>query len=751
MTTQAPPLPRAPSAAQYPALRKLGQQRSRKKVPYVPQMQTADCGAACLTAVLQFHGRDARLDEVRAAIGVGRDGANLDGIRRAAERYGLRGRGVRADVQGVKFLPKGTVIHWNMVHFVVLESTERGGVRIMDPASGPRLVSWEQFSRSFSGVALVLEPTEAFQPLRREGNRVLAYLKAMLGEKGSVGRVLTMSIVLRVLAAGLPLLTALIVDRIVPRADVDLLYIVAAGLAVATVFQFISQLIRSHLLLELRTRLDVRLTLGFLEHLVNLPLQFFQNRSAGDLMMRVNSNAQMREMLTSTTLSGLLDGALVLVYLGLILVLSPMLGAVVIALATVQVTLFWLTKARYRELMSQQLETQAQSHSYLVQLIEGIETLKVSGAERNAVTHWSNLFTRSLNVGLDRGRLEAFVSALLGAVKSAAPLVVMGVGAMLTMRGEISLGTMLALNALAVGFLTPLGTLVDSLVSLQGLSSYIERIDDVLQQAPEQDTRAVRPAPRLSGHVRMTNVSFRYDVGGPQVVRGANIEIAPGMKVALVGRSGSGKSTLAALLLGLYTPESGSIEFDGCDLRHLDVRTVRAQMGVVSQQPYVFSGTIRENLVVACQDAPMHRVIRAAQIARIHEDIMAMPMGYDTPVTEGGGSLSGGQRQRLALARALVSEPVILLLDEATSALDAATEAEIAQNLPNLRCTQLVIAHRLSTIRDADVIIVVDDGQIVEAGSHQVLVQQQGKYHRLIEAQSERGGGRLQLAAGGVT
>jgi ABC-type bacteriocin/lantibiotic exporter with double-glycine peptidase domain len=748
--THAPPLPQAPNTNAYPALRKLGTRNNRKRVPYVQQMQTADCGAACLTAVLRFFGHDARLDDVRQVIGVGRDGASLDGIRRGAAHYGLRGRGIRADVEGVKFLPKGTVIHWNMVHFVVFEKATRNGVRIMDPASGARLVSWEQFSRSFSGVALVLEPTESFQPLRQGGNRVLAYLKAMLGEKSSVGRVLTMSIVLRVLAAGLPLLTALIVDRIVPRADVDLLLVVAAGLLAAAVFQFISQLIRSHLLLELRTRLDVRLTLGFLEHLVNLPLQFFQSRSAGDLMMRVNSNAQMREMLTSTTLSGLLDGALVVVYLALIVALSPTLGAVVLALAAVQLTLFWLTKSRYRELMSQQLEAQAQSHSYLVQLIEGVETLKVSGAERNAVGHWSNLFTRSLNVGLDRGRLEAFVNALLGSVKSAAPLVVMGVGAMLTMNGEISLGTMLALNALAVGFLTPLGTLVDSLVSLQGLSSYIERIDDVLRQLPEQDTAAVRPAPRLSGHVRMTNVSFRYNVGGPQVVRGANIEIAPGMKVALVGRSGSGKSTLAALLLGLYTPESGTIEFDGCDLRQLDVRSVRAQMGVVSQQPYMFSGTIRDNLVVACPDAPMHRVIRAAQIARIHEDIMAMPMGYDTPVTEGGGSLSGGQRQRLALARALVSEPAVLLLDEATSALDAATEAEISTNLSNLRCTQLVIAHRLSTIRDADVIIVVDDGQIVEAGSHQMLVQQQGKYHRLIAAQSETGGGHLQLAAGGL-
>jgi ATP-binding cassette subfamily B protein len=734
--TAAAPIPGAPNPQHYPALGTLRRRGRDGRVPYVPQMQVADCGAACLASVLQFYGRHERLDDVRKVMGVGRDGASMGGIQRTAEQFGMRGRGVRADVDDVRFLPRATILHWNLSHFVVFERVTRRGVHIVDPGIGPRLVSWEQFGKSFTGVALVLEPTQTFRPMKPNGNRLYAYLQALLGHRGSMARVLTMSVLLRVLATGLPILTALIVDRIVPRGDTDLLLVVGCGLAAVIGFQCVSTLIRAHLLLELRTNLDVRLTLGFLEHLVALPFNFFQTRSAGDLMMRVNSNVQMRELLTSSTLSALLDGTLVTVYLALILIISPKLGLVVFVLAIVQVCLFWVTKRRYRDLMSQQLETQAQSHSYLVQLIEGIETLKVAGAERNAVVRWSNLFTRSLNVGLDRGRLEALVDSLLGGVKAAAPLTVMCVGATMCISGEITLGMMLALNALAVGFLTPLGALVDNLVSLQGLGSYIERIDDVLREPPEQDLKRVQPAPRLAGQVRLDNVSFRYAAGGKLVVRGASLEILPGMKVALVGRSGSGKSTLASLMLGLYWPEQGSIEFDGRDLRQLDVRTVRQQMGIVTQDPYIFSGTVRENLMLNAPDAPQHRLVRAATIARIHEDIMQMPMGYETPISEGGASLSGGQRQRLALARALVNEPAVLLLDEATSALDATTESEIARNLAQMRCTQIVIAHRLSTIVDADLIVVVEDGQIVEAGNHADLNAWQGHYHKLVRAQA---------------
>lgn len=735
-------IPQADQSDYKEALKQLNHKGRRREIPFVQQMQMADCGAASLAMVLRFFGRDVRLDEVRQVIGVGRDGATLGGIRRAGERYGLRGRGVRLEVDDTHFLPRGAILHWNLNHFVVFDSANKKGVKIVDPAMGRRTIPWKEFRTSFTGVALVLDLTDSFVALKDNSNRLYAYFKALFAEKSGLTRILTMSVLLRVIGLGVPMLTALVVDRIVPRSDYDLLLVVGSGLVMVMVFQIISTLIRSHLLLELRTKLDVKMTLGFLEHLVSLPFKFFQTRSAGDLMMRVNSNAQMRELVTSSAMSGILDGILVLVYLLLIFGINVKLAAITTVLAVVQAVLYWLTKRKYRELMTQSLESQAQSQSFLVQLITGIETLKCAGAEQTAVVRWSNYFARSLNVGLAQGRLKAAVDAFLGLVKSGSPLIILGYGATLAMSGEISLGTMLALNSLAIGFLTPMGTLVDNLVSLHNLGSYIERLDDVFNENAEQDPTQVQPAPRLSGHIRLNNVSFRYNPGLPPVVREASLEIRPGMKVAFVGPSGSGKSTLAKLMLGLYWPEQGTIEFDGRDLRQLDVRTVRRQMGIVSQQPFIFAGSVRENIALNDPDAAPHQITRAAQIAGIHQDILQMPMGYETPISEGGASMSGGQRQRLALARALVGEPSVLLLDEATSALDAATEAQIVNSLKHLRCTQLVIAHRLSTIVDADLILVVDKGCIVEAGTHQDLVVAQGHYHHLVSAQANAGQGR---------
>ena len=265
--------------------------------------------------------------------------------------------------------------------------------------------------------------------------------------------------------------------------------------------------------------------LGFLDHMVSLPFTFFQTRNSGDLMMRVNSNSQMRELITSSTMSAMLDGTLVLIYLGMILAISPSLGALVVGLSVVQASCFYLARSKYREYMTSELEVQAKTQSYLVQLVAGIETLKVAGAEAQAVQHWSNLFAKSTNVGLERARLQALVESMLGMIKAAAPLSIMAYGAVLAMRGEITLGTMLALNSLANGFLGPMGALVDNAVALQGMKAYIKRIDDVLKEKPEQDRTKVKDAPRLNGHIRITNVTFRYSKATPPVIRNASVEI----------------------------------------------------------------------------------------------------------------------------------------------------------------------------------------------------------------------------------
>jgi len=335
-------------------------------------------------------------------------------------------------------------------------------------------------------------------------------------------------------------------------------------------------------------------------------------------------------------------------------------------------------------------------------------------------------------------------SALLGAIGSASPLAVLGLGAVSTVSGEMSMGTMLALVALATAFLTPLSALVQSGTQLSLLSAYLERVEDVLQADPEQSNEGRRQVvTRLRGHISLRDVSFRYGADQALVLREISVDIRPGQTVAIVGESGSGKTTIAKLLLGLYMPTEGEILFDGQSIRDLDLSSLRRRVGVVSQHPYLFAGTVRENISLGDDALPLSRVIAAARIANIHDDIMRLPMGYESLLPDRGASLSGGQRQRLALARAVLPRPSILLLDEATSALDARTEQEITHSIERLQSTRIIIAHRLSTIARADLIIVLDRGRVVEIGRHEDLLRRGDVYRSLVHAQFslERGTG----------
>ncbi len=708
--------------------------RSRT-IPYIPQVEIADCGAAALAMALAYHGRHVRLADLHAATGTGRDGVDALSLAEAAASYGLRARGVFAELDDLALLPRGTILHWDASHFVVLDSTSRRGISIVDPIAGRYRVSWTAANDLYSGVAVTLEPSAGFAPGGSTAPGAFTHARRLLTRSSGTSAVLATSVVVRLMALAVPVLTGVIVDHVVPTGDDHLLTVLAAVMAALVGYSVTANYLRSHLLLRLRSRLDVDMTLGFLEHLVDLPYAFFLKRSAGDLMMRLRSNATIREILTTGTIAALLDGALATVYLAVIAVMSPVLAAVVAALAVAQVGVLLSARRKNQQLMGESLSTEARSQSYAYEMFSAVETLKAAGSERRAVSHWTNLFVAELNVSLRRGRLSAVVETATHGLALLSPIAVLLVGARLVGSGQLSLGTMLALAAVAAAFLEPLATLVATALQVQLLGSYLARLDDVVSTPTETDGRSLTYSPPLRGSLRAEQLTFTYRPGGAPVVDGVDLDVHPGQVLAIVGRSGSGKSTLGRLLLGLYPPSSGRVLIDGIDLTTLDPRSVRAQIGVITQDPYIFGLSVRENVVLGDEALSMAQLETAAALAEIRADIHAMPMGWNTPLVDGGASLSGGQRQRLALARTLAREPKMLLLDEATSNLDTVTEARVHANISRLGCTVIVIAHRLATVVDADRIVVMDAGRAVEVGHHRELMTTGGHYAQLVAGQ----------------
>ena len=709
-----------------------------RRIPFVQQLEISDCGAACLAMTLAYHGRNVSPEEVRQATRTSRDGVSALSIVEAATAYGMDARGVSVELDGLKELDRGSILHWEFNHFVVLDRVGRTSVEVLDPALGRLRLPMERVSKAFTGVAIVLRPTPSFERRSGASRGAWRYLKPMLRQSRLLYRVGVMSFLIQLFALATPILMGVIVDRVVPAGDRSFLLAVSLGMLAMVGFHLLSTFVRSHLLLALRAQLDMNISTSFIGHLVKLPYQFFLQRSAGDLMARLNSNVTVREILTTGAISAVLDGALVSIYLLLIFAQSVTMGSVIVCLAVLQVSILAFTHRPMQRVMAETLQAQARSQGYLGQMITGIETLKSVGAESRSVSQWSNLFVDEINATLARGRLSALIESLTTGLRVASPLVVLTVGALGVLSNDLSLGTMLALSALGAGFLGPLSSLIITGTQLQLLGSYMERINDVLDTAPEQDPDEVEPVGKLEGAISLRRVSFRYAETAPDVVKDVSLEIARDQMIGIVGKSGSGKSTLAHLILNLYRPTQGLVLYDGRDLRKLEVASVRAQLGIVPQNSYLFGTSIRANIALTKPDASPEEIERAARLACIHDDIVAMPLGYDTVLSDGGASISGGQRQRIALARALVHEPAILLLDEATSSLDAVTEAKIYSNLGQLRCTRIVIAHRISTIARADLIVVMEDGRFVEHGSHDELISLGGRYFELASSQDHR-------------
>ncbi len=710
---------------------------TRIRVPFVEQMEQSECGLCCLAMILSYYKSEYTLWELRNNWGGGREGINLLILKKIAESLNLRAIAQKVPLQSLNEIQFPAIAHWQGNHFVVIEKVRRNKVYILDPAIGRRVIHFEELNEINSLVCLSLKPAPELK-IRKVKKVWREYLRFLLQEPRLVIAIITFSLFVQLMAVATPMSVQFIVDNVIVKENMTYIDFLFIPIILIVIIQFVFSLLRTRTLVHLQNRLDWNLMTTFFTRLLKLPYHFFQMRTSGDLILRANSNMIIREILSTRTVTMLLDGGLVLSFLAYMLYSSVYLSIYVIAIAALQVVLTVFSNRYIGRLSQEEILRQTKASSYLAEVLRGILVVKGEGVESSVYKQWSGLFGEQIKSAQKRGFFSSYIESSMQTLRIAAPLIILLIGTKLVMDGAMSLGAMLAFYTLAISFFTPLASLVTTTNQMVLMGTYFRRILDILEAEPEQDDEKVIEPPSLRGEIKLDNVSFRYNRYGPFVIKEVSAAISPGEFVAIVGTTGSGKSTLASLLMGLYQPTEGQVLFDGCDISKLDKPRFRHQIGLVTQQVHLFNSSIFQNISFHNSAITQEEVIRAAKLAEIHDDVMKLPMNYQTILSEEGNNLSGGQRQRIALARALAHRPSILLLDEASSALDTVTEERIHKNLEGLECTRIVIAHRLSTIKNADRILVVDEGKIVEAGTHTELLSSGVVYQELLQKQFEK-------------
>lgn len=692
--------------------------RRGHRIPVCLQTQESDCGPAALTMMLRYRGVNARFEEIRTLVNAGRNGATARTLLEIARSHGVAGRGVRTGIDGLSRLTPGAILFWNFRHFVVLDAVGRNYVDIVDPAFGRRRLTRATVGKSFTGVALEFEP-----PMESTGRPVASVDRQpspwrRLLQFRPRGRALAFLLVTSVLLLGfelaLPLTTAYFVDNVLPEKVPGQLPLLSAGLCLLALMFAVLQLGRSFLVVRQQMYLEKRLTIGVMDHMLSLPYHYFQVRNSGDLAMRLRAATILNQIVSIASVSAAFDSIMIVLYTGLIIAADPVLASLVIALVLAELAVLRFGWRRQVNLGPEVMELQTQTQDGLTEILTTVNTLKSEGVEYKAGERWSHMLVRELNMRLTVRRSLAKSTALSSLLQFGAPLLVLCVGTSRVFTGGLSEGNLLGFTALTVVLFVPLSSTFNTALQLVMIRPTMARVDDILRT--DSESRGVASSViGEPGRVTADGVSFTYPGASAAALSGISLRITPGEFVAIVGRSGSGKSTLAMLLAGLYPPDKGTITVDGVDLRELDRAAYRRQIGYIHQDARLYHGTIRDNIVFGADDVDRGDLRRVVELARVHEEITALPMGYDTLVTSSGAGLSGGQRQRIVLARALAKRPRLLILDEATSALDPALEEEIFRGLIGTGLTLVVAAHRLTVIDDADQVLVLRGGKIVEA------------------------------------
>ncbi|BAU13079.1 cyclic nucleotide-regulated ABC bacteriocin/lantibiotic exporter [Leptolyngbya sp. NIES-3755] len=711
-----------------------------QRYPFFAQQSASDCGAACVVMIARYWGKQVSVNRLRDIANVDRNGASLRGLTTAAEAIGFSTRPVKASLDQLAQQRLPAIAHWQGNHFVVVYRVHRNRVVVADPSIGQRSMSYAAFKEGWTGYALLLEPTALFKRTPETEQLFWQFLELIRPHWLVLTEVFAASILIQVFALVTPILTQLLLDRVVVQRSELTLMVVGWGLLIFGLFRVAVTGLRQYLLDHTANRVDLAMIVGFIQHTFRLPLQFFESRFVGDIIARVQENHKIQRFLTGEALSIFLDLLTVFVYVALMSWYSWKLTILVLLIIPPFVVLALVATPFLQKVSREIFNAMANENSYLIQSLSGIRTIKSMAVEQSVRWHWEELLNRYIKTNfagqMISNRLEIF-SATIETMTTGGLL---WYGGWLVIQNELTIGQLVAFSMLLGNIIRPFQRLTGLWHQLQEVVIAVERINDVLEAEPEEelDRQPRQSLPGLRGQIRFEQVTFRYHPeSDTNVLENLSFEIQPHQTVAIVGRSGSGKTTIAKLILGLYLPTNGKILIDGHDITSLSLRSLREQVGVVDQDTFLFGGTIRENIAIAHPSATLEEIITASEQAGADSFIKQMPLGYETQIGEGGGLLSGGQRQRLAIARALLGHPRLLILDEATSHLDAESERIIQTNLGTIsrNRTTIIIAHRLSTIRQADLILVLDRGVLVESGTHEALMTKRGHYFYLNQQQ----------------
>lgn len=705
----------------------------QKRLPVVQQSEIAECGLACLVMVARYHGHDIDLANMRRRFPISLKGAGLSRLISIAGTLGFETRPLRAEVEHLREITPPCILHWDLNHFVVLKQIDRERAVVHDPARGEVSMSLAEFGRHYTGVALELTPASGFEPVReRQRISVSSLVGRVTGVRRALAQVLLLAFSLEVLTLALPLSMQWVVDDVLVSADLGLLTLIGISFLAIVVLQSATAAMRGWVVAGIGASLNSQWLSNLFGHLLRLPLDYFEKRSVGGVLSRFMSLQTIQQTLTGSFVEAVLDGLTVSLVLILLLLYSPLLTGLVLGAFAIYALLRWLAYRKLWSLKEEQLTFVARQQTQLIESIHGVQTIKLANQQAQRRARVANATVEVANREAAIGRVAALFGGLSRLVFGTQRVLLIWIAAWMTLRGQFSAGMLVVFVAYADLFATRTSSLIDKFVDLRLLGLHGQRIADVALEPPEPHVTGQYSGPVPVPTLVVDGVSFRYAEDEPWILRDCSLRIEAGESVAIVGPSGCGKTTLAKLLLGLLHPAHGKIEIGGVDIRHYGLGNYRARFGTVMQDDALFAGSIAENISGFDSDATPETIEAAARAAQIHDDILRMPMGYESLVGDMGSTLSGGQKQRVLLARALYREPSILLLDEATSHLDVARERAINDCIAELAMTRIVIAHRPETILSTDRVIELRDGAaIVRSASEYagVSIRERARHH----------------------